>query len=327
MHVPLAEISFPNFDPVLFDLPGPLDIRWYGLMYVVGFIVGAWILERLNRPDASGRSFLGLPPEGPQDLMLWLLAGVVLGGRFGFLIFYKPEIFRDPASIFAFWEGGMAFHGGLLGVIIATVIFSRRRGVPVLRVLDGLALAVTPGIVAVRCANFINGELYGRVTDASVPWAMRFPTDPVAVNGLRLAGLPTRARELRIQEAFASGEWEKLAASVPLRHPSQIYQALCEGLLLGLVLLVLWRRTRAQPLGWGRYGGGFLLGYGLLRWVIEFFRQPDEQFAQQPGELGTVLGFLSMGQVLCSLMIVGGIWLLLRRTGYGTPGSASAART
>ncbi|MCA8968850.1 MAG: prolipoprotein diacylglyceryl transferase [Planctomycetes bacterium] len=310
----LLEIPYHGFDPVLVDFPGPLDLRWYGLMYVVGFVAGAWILERLNK-----RGFLGLPPEGPQDLMLWLIGGVVLGGRLGFILFYKPETFRDPLSIFAVWEGGMSFHGGLLGVIFATLLFCKRRRVAPLRIMDGLALAVTPGIFAVRVANFINGELYGRVTDASVPWAMRFPTDPVAWTGLRLDGLATRARELRILEAFENGDWDKIAHAVPLRHPSQAYEALCEGLLLGVILFVLWRRTRTAPLGFGRYAGTFVVGYGVLRWILEFFRQPDAQFAEKPGDLGTVLGFMSMGQVLCTLMILGGLWLLFRRTKNGDP--------
>lgn len=310
----LSEIPFHGIDPVLLDLPGPLDVRWYGLMYVFGFLVGGFILDRLNR-----RGFLGLSPEGPQDFMIWLLLGVVIGGRFGFLLFYKPEIFQHPSEILAFWKGGMAFHGGLIGVAVVMILFARRNKVAIARLADGLAFAVTPGIFAVRMANFINGELYGRVTDASVPWAMRFPTDPVAWRSLGLGNLDTRARELRIEEAMASGEWQKLADVVPLRHPSQLYEAGAEGLLLGVILLLAWRMTRQRPLAWGRYAGIFLLGYGAFRWILEFFRQPDAQFADKPGELGTVLGPLSMGQLLCSLMILAGLWLLVRRAGSGDP--------
>lgn len=308
-----AEIPFHGMDPVLLDLPGPFDIRWYGLMYVVAFIAGGWILDRLAR---SG--FLPLAREGAQDLVLWMVFGVLLGGRLGYVLFYKREILARPFEILAFWEGGMSFHGGLLGVVIACVLFCRRRKVKPGRVADSLALAVPPGILAVRLSNFINGELFGRVASESVPWAMRFPSDPVAMKLLGTEGLGMRARELKILAAIESGRWREIAAQVPLRHPSQVYEGLGEGLLLGLVLLFVYRSTRERPLAPWRYGGIFLLGYGLVRFGVEWFRQPD-------AHLGTVLGPFSMGQVLCSIMVLGGVLLIVwPRHGQGEPSPAPA---
>ncbi len=295
----LAEIRFPAFDPVLFDLPGPIDIRWYGLAYICGFLLGHRILIRLAR-----RGFLPLDAEGVGDLLVWLVVGVMAGGRIGYALFYDQSLLSPPWRLFMVWTGGMSFHGGLLGVCAAFLWFARSRGIPRLRLGDALALAVTPGLFFGRLANFINGELYGRITDASVPWAMRFPTDPKAVSLLGLARLDKRGQELRILEAFQGGEWDRIKMQVPLRHPSQLYQGLTEGLLLGLCLWVAFRLTRGAPRSRGLFSGLFLIGYGAFRFGTEFFRQPDAQ-------LGFVLGPFTRGQELCFLMILAGLALLV----------------
>lgn len=205
----------------------------------------------------------------------------------------------------------MSFHGGLLGVLVAGAWFARRHGVPYLNLGDALALGAPFGIFAVRLANFVNGELYGRVASADVPWAVRFPTDPVARRLLGTEELPMRAREERIEAAYESGMWDAVRDQVPLRHPSQLYEALAEGVLLGLVLWGVFAlvRRRGLRLPAGTYGGVFLLGYGAFRAVIELFRQPDTQFRGPDDPLGTVLGPLTMGQTLSALMILAGLLL------------------
>jgi phosphatidylglycerol:prolipoprotein diacylglycerol transferase len=186
--IALAEIAFPWVDPVAIDLPWPLDVRWYGLMYLVGFGAGYLILRRLVR-----RGDLALQPSAVGDLVGWLVLGVIIGGRLGYILFYDlGDVIARPLETLRVWEGGMSFHGGLLGVAITLVWFARRRRVPLLGLADALALAAPVGIAAVRVANFINGELYGRVAGPDVPWAVRFPTDPVALRlsaeGLSLPG-------------------------------------------------------------------------------------------------------------------------------------------
>ena len=306
----MGEMIFPAWDPVLLELPGPFDLRWYGLMYVVAFLAGNYILTRLAR---SG--FLPLPPAKVGDLILSLILGVILGGRIGWILFYAlpAEPGQGPLShwweVFKIWEGGLSFHGGLLGVAVVGVWFAKRNRISVRRLGDCLALATPPGILAVRMANFINGELYGRIIGEgeNVPWAMRFPTDPRAQEILGIQAVNIRERELQTLAAFENGTWEEVIASgrVPLRHPSQIYEGLAEGLLLGLILWLLYATCRKR-LGAGALFGTFLLGYGLFRFGIEFFRQPDTQFQKQGQAMGTVLGPFSMGQILCFLMILVG---------------------
>ncbi len=311
MVAAFVELDFPAFDPVLIDLPGPVDIRWYGLAYVLGFVFGYRILMRLAR-----RGFLPLDQEGVGDLLVWLVLGVMLGGRLGYALFYDPGLFSPPWRLLEFWGGGMSFHGGLLGVFIALMWFAKKRRIPAWRLGDALALAVPPGLFFGRIANFINGELFGRVTDASVPWAMRFPTDPKGSALLGLQGLAKRAQELRLLEAVRDGTWARIKAQVPLRHPSQIYQALTEGLLLGLCLWFAFRGEAKRPRGAGFYGGLFLVLYGCFRFVIEFYRQPDPQ-------LGFVLGPFTRGQELCALMVVAGALLMaLRRRAPAPPPAA-----
>lgn len=272
----LAEIPFPQIDPEIFSV-GALSIRWYGLSYVMGFLVAWWLITRLCREKT-----VPMAPEHVGDLIFATMIGVIVGGRLGYVFVYKPAQFLEaPLDVFKIWTGGMSFHGGCAGVMIAMFIFARRRRITFRSLWDACAIGVTPGIFLVRMANFINGELWGRPTD--VPWAMVFPSPE--------------------------------AGGVP-RHPSQIYEGLGEGLLLFAVLWSIRKRPFfRQP---GRIGGAFLVGYGLVRFAIEFVRQPD-------AHLGTVLGPFSMGQLLCCLMIGVGIWLLRGPASPATPAPAVAA--
>lgn len=327
----LLEIPYPHIDPVAIDLPGPLDVRWYGLGYLVGFAAGFLVLRALAR-----RGFLRLEPSAVGDLVFALILGIVLGGRIGYVLFYElPEFAAHPAKILQVWQGGLSFHGGLIGAVAAGAWFARRHHVRWLNVGDAIALGAGPGIFAVRVANFINGELYGRIADASVAWAMRFPTDPVALRQIGASG-GLRERERAIQQMYDSGAWERIAPMVPLRHPSQLYEALGEGLLTGLVvwMVYLWTRRRGVRWGDGAYGGVFLVCYGAVRTFLELFRQPDAQFQSAGNPLGTVLGPLTMGQVLSLSMVIVGIVLLVRGiraarpiepgdAGDGTAGGAS----
>ncbi|MBL8736299.1 MAG: prolipoprotein diacylglyceryl transferase [Planctomycetes bacterium] len=339
-------MQFPAWDPVLIDIPGlPIDVRWYGLMYVVGFVVGQWILVRLARAG-----FLPIKPEVVPDLVFYCVIGVMLGGRLGYALFYTPSLL-DPRQFVQVWKGGLAFHGGLAGVGVAVWLFCRRHRAPWLRLADACAFAVTPGIFAVRMANFINGELYGRVTTAGTQFAMQFPTDPEA---MRLLGISPnwtmRDRELCTQVAFGKMkfedvqpllsevdefgrridwaavvpklDWAKVSAMhgpdgaplVPFRHPSQVYEGVGEGLLLGLVLGVLWLLTRRRPLGPGKYTAIFLLGYAVVRGSLEFVRQPDDFLQDQ----GLILG-MTRGQTLSVGMVVGALLVLFLPRRRATP--------
>jgi phosphatidylglycerol---prolipoprotein diacylglyceryl transferase len=306
----LLEIPYPHIDPVAVDLPGPLDIRWYGLGYLAGFGVGYLVLRALAR-----RGFLRVDPDAIGDLIFAVVVGVIVGGRIGYVLFYQlAEYAADPAQALRIWEGGLSFHGGLIGVIVGTLWFARKHRVRWRNVADALTFGSGFGIFAVRVANFINGELYGRVASADVPWAMRFPTDPVAERLLHTgAAHGMRARELLVDQAYRDGTWERIAPQVPLRHPSQLYEAVGEGLLTWAVVwaLYLWNRRRGARWGDGAYGGAFLLTYGAVRSFLELFRQPDDQFRSAGDPLGTVLGPLTMGQVLSLSMVLLGLYFLV----------------
>jgi phosphatidylglycerol:prolipoprotein diacylglycerol transferase len=307
----LIEIPFPRIDPVALDLPGPLAIRWYGIAFMLAFSAGYVLLRRMAR---SG--FLPIQPDHAGDLIFSLIVGVILGGRLGYILFYDFASFAaNPARIIRIWEGGLAFHGGLLGALAAGGYWARKHKVPFLRLGDGLSIAVAPGIFLVRMANFINGELFGRVTTDAVPWAMRFPTDPTAqrLTGAA-AGRGLRERELLTERAYESGVWDQVRGQVPLRHPSQLYEGLTEGVLLGLLLWAFyaWNRRRGRDLAPGTYGGIFMLGYGVMRSLMELFRQPDAQFTDAGDPVGTVLGPLTMGQTLSLGMILVGIFFIVR---------------
>jgi len=307
----LLELPYHFIDPVALPLPGPVDVRWYGLAYVFAFTVGYYILRYLSRVG-----FLKLDYEAISDLVFGLILGTILGARVGYILFYDFASFSaNPARIFRLWEGGLSFHGGLVGVVLASWYYVRKYDIRLIHLLDALALGVPFGILAGRTANFINGELYGRVTTADVPWAMRFPTDPIA---LRLLGIDQvfgiRERELAILNARASSAWEAVRDQVPLRHPSQLYEALTEGLLLALILwaVFLVAKRRGWSLPPGLLSGIFLAGYGIFRSFVELFRQPDAQFRTVDDPVGTVLGPLTMGQTLSLFIIGSGVYLLIR---------------
>jgi len=254
-------LNYPQIDPVFFSI-GPLQVRWYGLMYVLGF--GATLLLVKYQIKKFGFKELDVHFE---NLNLVLIISLVLGGRLGYVLFYNlPYYLAHPSEILATWQGGMSFHGGMLGLIIGAVLFCRRKGLDFWRVADFYTVTIPIGLGLGRIGNFINGELYGRVTD--VPWAMVFP-----------GGGP-----------------------LP-RHPSQLYEALLEGLLLFLVLWFL-KEKQSPPASWasGSMMAICITVYGILRIFVEFFREPD-------AHLGFIAGGMTMGQLLSSLMIVAGIVL------------------
>lgn len=266
--LPLAALPFPQIDPVIVQI-GPLAIHWYGLGYIVGILFAWWYAKRLVTDTRLWpQGILPMKPEDLDDFVVWAAVGVVVGGRTGYILFYDlPRYLANPLDIFAVWQGGMSFHGGMLGTILAMVLFARSRGIHAWSLLDVVAAGVPVGLGLVRVANFVNDELWGRVTD--VPWAVEFP------NG----------------------------GMVP-RHPSQLYEALLEGLVLFVVLRVLTHSR--HKLGTPRFvGGAFICGYGLSRIFVEFFREPDAQLGYL---LGT--GWLTMGMVLSTPMVLAGIWAM-----------------
>lgn len=321
----LLEIPYPHIDPVALDLPGPLDIRWYGLGYLLGFSLGYLVLRSLAR-----RGFLRVDPDAIGDLIFGLVVGVIVGGRIGYVLFYELADYRaHPLDALRIWQGGLSFHGGLIGVLLACIWFARKHRVTWRNVGDSIAFGAGIGICAVRVANFINGELYGRVASPDVPWAMRFPTDPEAQRLLDVRpGMGMRARELLVDRAYRDGTWERIAPRVPLRHPSQLYEALGEGLLTLAVVwtLFLWNQRRGVRWGDGAYGGVFLVTYGTVRTFLELFRQPDEQFRNPGDPLGTVLGPLTMGQVLSlSMVLLGIVFLVTARRHHPADAAAEPA--
>jgi phosphatidylglycerol:prolipoprotein diacylglycerol transferase len=250
-------LPYPKIDPVLIAL-GPIRIRWYGLMYVIGFLSSYLLIQRQQRSKE-----LGLTGPVAQDLVFYLAFGLLIGARLGYLVFYQYSDYwlylSNPLEIFATWRGGMSFHGGLAGAIAGGWLFCRRRRLPFWAVADSVAVTAPVGLGLGRIGNFINGELYGRASQ--VPWAMVFPEG---------GPLP--------------------------RHPSQLYEAFFEGLVL---FLLLWN-VRRWPVKDGTMVVLFMFFYGLFRFAVEFFREPD-------GHLGFVLGVFTMGQVLCLAMVLGAL--------------------
>ncbi len=267
--MPLFAIPYPAIDPVLIEL-GPFVIRWYALAYIAGLVIGwRWCLMLAKRPP------LFVTAEAIDDFLVWATLGVVLGGRLGYVLFYKPDYYlANPLEALQVWHGGMSFHGGALGVVLAIVLFCRQRRINFLAFGDIIVCAAPIGLFFGRIANFINSELWGRVTD--VPWAMVFP------NG---GPLP--------------------------RHPSQLYEAVLEGIVLFIIVNGLERFTgiRERP---GALSGVFLIGYGIARIIAEFFREPD-------AFLGFLAFGLTMGQILSLPFVLVGLVLLLRPQHRLTP--------
>jgi len=253
----LFTLAFPAIDPVLIQL-GPLAIRWYSLAYVAGLILGWLLVRRLASmtSDAVSR-------DDVDDFLTWATIGVILGGRLGYVMFYSPQSYlENPLEILYVWQGGMSFHGGFSGVVVATILFTRKRKLPMLVFADLLACAAPLGLFFGRLANFINGELFGRVSE--VPWAMVFPR---------------------------GGPYP--------RHPSQLYEAALEGLILFIVLIILVRlpRITGKP---GILTGVFIAGYGIARSIVELYREPD-------AHIGLLSSGATMGQMLSIPMILVGV--------------------
>jgi phosphatidylglycerol---prolipoprotein diacylglyceryl transferase len=258
-------LEYPHIDPVAVHL-GPVSIHWYGITYLVAFGLFMFLATRRLRHEP----YASLPQWSRKDIedMLFLgVLGVIVGGRLGYCLFYKPAYYAEhPLEIFYVWLGGMSFHGGMLGVIASQWWYARTRGRPFWQVMDLIAPCVPPGLAAGRVGNFINGELWGRPVQADIPWAMIFPQS---------------------------------GTSVP-RHPSQVYEFLLEGVVLFLLLWFFARKPRAQ----GQVSAVFLMGYGALRFIGEFFREPDAHLVWLQQSTG-----LSMGQWLCVPMVLAGVLL------------------
>lgn len=257
-------IMFPDLDPVAFQM-GWVVIRWYSLAYIFG-LLGAWVLARkMSRVSKSVFTVLKI-----DDFLIWATVGIIVGGRLGYVLFYNLGYFLEfPAQIPALWQGGMSFHGGLVGVLIATLLFAKKKEISPLAMGDILVCVAPVGLFLGRLANFINGELYGRVSHA-LPWVMIFP----------------------------GGGDEP-------RHPSQLYEAFGEGVLLFVVLNAVWWLIPKYRERKGFMTGLFFVLYGCVRFVLEFFREPDEH-------LGFIVQSLSMGQLLCVPMVLFGVWLMMK---------------
>jgi phosphatidylglycerol:prolipoprotein diacylglycerol transferase len=258
-------LTHPQFSPIALQI-GPIAIHWYGLTYLVAFGLFLWLAVRRSRLPHFAQA--GWTRRDIEDLLFYGVLGVVIGGRLGYVLFYKPGYYAAyPLEILAVWKGGMAFHGGLLGVIAATAWFAHARRRPFLQVTDLIAPCVPTGLASGRIGNFINGELWGRAADPGLPWAMVFPQS---------------------------------GTTLP-RHPSPLYQFALEGMLLFVLLWIYAKKPRAL----GQVSGAFLVGYGALRFIAEYFREPDSF-------LGLLALNMSMGQWLCIPMIVAGVAIWLR---------------
>ncbi len=281
-----AAIPFPDISPEVFsfDLGSfHFAVRWYALAYIAGIVIAWAIIARALR---TPRLWDGEPPmtrEQLEAMVTWMVVGIIVGGRLGYVLFYQPGYYLShPFEILQVWTGGMAFHGGFLGVVVATWLFCRKHGLRLIRVFDLLALSTAPAFALVRITNFINAELWGRPT--TVPWGVIFPGE--AAQTCPGFALPCA------------------------RHPSQLYEALLEGVVLAGILLYLgWRRGWLKRPGW--LTGVFAIGYGTARFAVEFFRQADAQFITVDNPYGHVLLGMTMGQLLTLPMIVAGAAVLV----------------
>jgi phosphatidylglycerol:prolipoprotein diacylglycerol transferase len=286
MAIPFPDISPEVFSVTVFGIT--LSLRWYALAYIAGLVIGWRLIVAAVRTRWLWPAAPPMTAEQAERLLTWIILGVIVGGRLGFVLFYQPGYYlANPWDIPKVWQGGMAFHGGFLGVVVAGVWFCRREGIPLMNAADLIALAAPPGILLGRIANFINAELWGRAT--TVPWGVIFPGDAAQT----CPGFPMPCA----------------------RHPSQLYEAGLEGLLLGALLIwAVWRGGwLARP---GLICGGFLTGYGLSRFLVEFVRQPDVQFVTPDNPVGLAFhmgGYgLTMGQALSLPMIAAGLWFILQ---------------
>lgn len=288
-----AMIQFPDISPEIFSISlfgMEFALRWYALAYIAGIVI-AWRLAvtALKAPQLWPGQKPPMQPAQVEDLLTWIIIGVILGGRLGFVLFYQPGYYLShPTEILRIWQGGMAFHGGLIGVIVASWAYAGRHGIAKIQMADLVAYTVPAGLLLGRLANFINAELWGRPTDLS--WGVAFPT----------------------QSAQACGQ---ALGEICARHPSQLYEAALEGLILGgLLLWLTWRRHSLKRPGLNL--GVFLAGYGMARFLVEFFRQPDAQFVSPGNPLGLAWhlgGYgLTMGQMLSLPMIALGLYFALR---------------
>lgn len=287
----LAVLPFPEISPEIVSVTifgVEFALRWYALAYIAGIVIG-WrvVVAATRRPALWPGDAAPMTARDVEDLLTWVILGVILGGRLGYVLFYQPGYYlANPGQILQVWQGGMAFHGGLLGVVLAVVLFSWRRGINWISVADALCMVAPVGLLLGRVANFINAELWGRPTD--LPWGVIFP-GRAAQDCADVIGLCAR-------------------------HPSQLYEAALEGLILGAVLLWLgWRRGALRVPG--TLTGVFFAGYGIARFLVEFVRQPDAQFVSPGNPLGLawhVGGYgLTMGQILSLPMIAFGIGLVI----------------
>lgn len=301
MHSMLFAIPFPPLSPELFAInlgSFTFALRWYALAYLAGLGLGWWVIwKACARPELWPNDVAPMVPGKVESLLTAVLVGVILGGRLGYVVFYQPAFYlENPGLILRLWEGGMSFHGGLLGVAVAAAIFCRINKAPAMQVADAMSMVVGFGLLFGRLANFVNAELWGRASDA--PWAVIFPG--------------SAAQDCAGPEGLVN----YLGATVCARHPSQLYEAALEGaLLLAVVLFLAFKR------GWlkrsGSITGMFFLIYGASRFLVEFFRQPDAQFIGPDNPIGFALALspsvgLTMGQILTIPMVLIGLYLIFR---------------
>ncbi len=260
----LGTLTFPDIGPVMFSL-GPLDIRWYSVAYIFGIVFAWWYIRRLTkRPGAV------MSADHIDDFITWALFGIILGGRIGYVLFYNFSAYlKDPVAIFRLWDGGMSFHGGFAGVVLAVIFYARKHKLDLMRISDVVAIVAPIGLLTGRLANFINGELWGRPTAEGAWYGMIFPSDPLQVP----------------------------------RHPSQLYEAFGEGIILFIILQFLYHKTRIAKDMPGALAGIFIAGYGLVRILVETVRQPD-------AHLGLNAIGLSRGQMLSIPMFLLAAWLI-----------------